>query len=163
MTSLVPAPPLKFNAIASGRTFNLRDYIGRPVILLFADYNTGRATRDVVIGIRRHYPDFTRLPIAIIVDLHVVPKIFRGTAERVMENAYRDAATEVPDNFDAADHLILLPDWTGEIVRAYNIGDVSKLIHLVAVSPESTIHASYQGPNLLPVALKFIDELLPAV
>lgn len=152
-----PAPPINLKAIASGRVFRLEEHRGRPVILLFADHNTGHNTRDVVIPIRRQYPDFAEVPIATIVDLHVVPKLFQRMAEQFMESAYRKAAAEVPPGYDPADHLVLLPDWSGTITRAYGIGDVSKQIYLVAVDPKGIIGDMYQGSHPAEKALSFLD------
>lgn len=151
------APPINLKAIASGRFFRLEDHRGRPVILLFVDHNTGYKTREVVIAIRRRYPDFAEVPIATVVDLHVVPKLFQRVAEQFMESAYRKAAAEVPPGFDPADHLVLLPDWSGTITRAYGIGDVSKQIYLVAVDARGVISHKYQGPRLAEQALTFLE------
>lgn len=159
MTS-VSAPPIEIKAIGSGRTFRLSDYSGRPVLLLFVDYNTARSTRDVVVGLRRRYSDFDRLAIAIVVDLHIVPKLLRGTAERIMETAYHGAADEIPAGFNPADHLILLPDWSGDILQAYGIDGVGHQIHMVLISPHGTINASYQGDDLLKKAVEFIEQLI---
>lgn len=153
-----PAPVFTLKAIASGRIFRLDQHLGRPVLLLFVDHNTGRKTREPVITIRQQYPDFTEVPIAIIVDLHVIPKLFQGTAERFMESAYHTAAAEVPSGFDPADHLVLLPDWRGQVPRAYGIGDVSKQICLVMVNSDGTIHDKYQGPKLAERALAFLKR-----
>jgi hypothetical protein len=142
-----PAPRFELKAIASGRTFRLQDYYGKPVVLLFVDYNTGRSTREVVISLRRIYPEFNKVPIALIVDLRIVPKLFRGTATRVMESAYKQAATEIPASEDPGDHLILLPDWTGDVFKAYQVGDVSRNIYVVLVGINGRVAAVYQGQN----------------
>jgi hypothetical protein len=153
------APRFELRAIASGRTFRLQDYQGKPVVLLFVDYNTGRSTREVVKSLRRIYPEFNKVPIALIVDLRIVPKLLRGTATRVMESAYKQAATEIPANEDPADHLILLPDWTGVIFKAYQIEDVSRDMHLVLVDINGRIATVYQGQNLTQTALDWLNSI----
>lgn len=105
------------------------------------------------MGVRRSIPDAEQLPLALIVDLRVVPRLLRGTAERFMEGAYKEAASEVPDGYDPADHLILLPDWTGAVFGAYGVGDVSRFPHLVLVSPEGRIVASVQGADSVSAVL----------
>jgi len=160
MTIAGHAPLFSLSAVSSGRVFRLIDYRGRPVLLLFVDHNTGRSTREVVIAVRRRYPNFTALPIAIVVDLRIVPRLLRKTAERIMETAYRSAADDVPAGFDPSEHLILLPDWTGEIATAYHAGDVSRYMHLVAVAPDGMIHDTYQGSSPAQQAVNMLAPLM---
>lgn len=134
--------------------------MGRPVLLLFVDYNTGRATREVVISLRQHYPDFSKLPIALIVDLRVVPKLLRGTATRIMEVAYKQAAGEIPTGYDPSEHLILLPDWTGEIFDAYHVGAVNQYMKLVIIGPDGSVNATYQGPDASRAAYNLVGSIM---
>jgi len=155
-----PAPPFKLKAVASGRLFQPADYLGRPVLLLFVDHNTGRAAQEIVVGVRRRYPDFARLAIALIVDARVVPRLIRGVAESMMAAGYREAAAQIPADHDPADHLILLPDWSGDVVRAYRVGDVSKEIALVLVGADGLVAATYHGPSPTQAALELVHPLM---
>lgn len=155
-----PAPFFSLKAIASGRNFRLADFKGKPILLLFVDYNTGRSTREVVISLRQEYPDFGRLPIALVVDLRIVPRLLRNTATHFMEIAYKQAAGEVPAGYDPADHLILLPDWSGEVFSAYQVGQVDKQIKLVIIDPDGVIKGSYQGPDTIRVALDLVRPFM---
>jgi hypothetical protein len=152
-----PAPQFELRAIASGRTFRIQDYIGRPVLLLFVDYNTGRSTREVVQSLRRAYPEFHKLPIALVVDLRIVPGLLRGTAIRIMESAYKQAATEIPAGADPADHLILLPDWSGNVFSDYQVGNVNQYMHLILIGANGRIAATYQGQNPTQTALGWLN------
>lgn len=154
-----PAPLFTLPTVATGRTFDLAAYRGRPVILMFVDQNTARATRDVVITLRQRIPSHELLPIAIVVDLTVIPKLLRGVAEGFMERAYQEEAAGVPPGFDPADHLMLLPDWNGEVAALYGVGDVSRQIAVVAVNPDGFIHGSYQGPNAANETLGFLRSM----
>ena len=62
-----------------------------------------------------------------MIDARVVPRLFRGTAEGMMEREYREAAAAMPKGYDPAEHLILLPDWKGEVVRAYGVDHLGLL------------------------------------
>jgi hypothetical protein len=57
-------------------------------------------------------------------------------AEGIMESSYREVAAAIPKGYDPADHLILLPDWSGDVVRAYGVGSVSREIALVLIGPD---------------------------
>lgn len=130
------------------------------MLLLFVDYNTGRSTREVVMALRSRYPDFEQIPIALIVDLRIVPKLLRGAAGRVMESAFHQASAEVPDGYDPADHLILLPDWNGQVFKAYGIGDVNRHMQMVLIGRDGMIREVYQGPNESQVALDLVQPYL---
>ena len=154
------APPFKLKAVATGRIFQPADHAGRPVLLIFVDHNTGRASQDVVVALRRKYPEYHLLPIALIVDARIVPRLARGIAEGMMEKGFREAAAEIPKGYDPADHLILLPDWTGETVRAYGVGNVSREIALVLIGPDGRVAATYHGPDPARAALELVRPLL---
>lgn len=154
-----PAPLFTLPTVATGRTFDLAAYRGRPVILMFVDQTTARATRDVVIALRQRIPSHDLLPIAIVVDLSVIPKLLRGIAEGFMERAYQEEAAGVPSGFDPADHLMLLPDWSGEVAALYGVGDAGKQIAIVAVDPAGVVHGTYQGPNAAEEGLGFLRSM----
>ncbi|MFO7663507.1 MAG: hypothetical protein R6X18_13060 [Chloroflexota bacterium] len=133
--------------------------MGKPVLLLFVDYNTGRSTQEVVKALRRVYPDHNKVPIALVVDLRSVPKLLRGTAARVMEAAYKHAATEIPSAEDPADHLILLPDWSGNVFKGYQVGNVNKDLYLILIGANGRIAAVYQGQNPTQAALDWLNSI----
>lgn len=155
-----PAPAFSLKAIASGRVFRPADHLGRALLLVFVDHNTGRAAQAIVETLRRRYPDHRQLAIALVVDARVVPRLLRGVAEGIMESSYREAAAAVPAGFDAADHLILLPDWSGDVVRAYRIGNVSREIALVLIGPDGIVQAGYHGPDPASRALGLAQSVL---
>lgn len=161
-TSLLgrPAPPFSIKAIASGRSFRLGEHLGKPVLLLFANHVTGRGAQEIVEHVRRHYSRFAQLPIALIIDARIVPRLLRGVAQGQMEKEYREAAAQVPSGFDPADHLILLPDWGGEIVRAYHVTNLGQAIAVVLVGPDGSVVAQYQGADPAPTALTMVREVL---
>lgn len=155
-----PAPPFALKAIASGRIFRPADYGERAVLLIFANHNTGRSAQTVVERLRRRYPHFEQLAIALVIDARIVPRLFRGTAEGRMEKEYREVATAIPKGFDPADHLILLPDWSGEITRAYHANDLNHHVHLVLIGPDGVVRADYHGPEPAARAVELMQLLM---
>jgi hypothetical protein len=140
--------------------FQPADHVGRPLLLIFVDHNTGRASQPIVETLRRRYPDHRQLAIAVVVDAQIVPRLLRGMAEGIMESQYREVATAIPKGYDPADHLILLPDWSGAVVRAYGVGSVSREIALVLIGPDGRTQAHYHGPNPAARALALAQALL---
>ena len=154
------APPFSLKAVATGRIFRPADYRGRAVLLIFADHNTGRSAQAVVERLRRRYSQFELLAIALVIDARIVPRLFRGTAEGRMEKEYRETAAAIPSGYDPADHLILLPDWNGEVTRAYRAGDLGRAIHLFLIGPDGLISGEYHGPDPAARALEMVQALL---
>ena len=69
------------------------------MLLVFVSGLAARNSRDIVVGIRRHFPDFDPLPLAVIINLAAVPRLVRGTVKSFMESAYRDAVGEIPSGY----------------------------------------------------------------
>lgn len=155
-----PAPPFSLQAVATGRIFSPADYLGRAVLLIFADHNTARSTQAVVERLRRRYPQFERLAIAVVIDARIVPRLFRGAVEGLMEKEYRQAAAAIPKGYDPADHLILLPDWGGEIIRAYGAAGLGQAVHLFLIGPDGLTKGEYHGPDPAARALEMVQALL---
>lgn len=155
-----PAPPFSLKTVATGRIFKPADYRGRAVLLIFADHNTGRSAQSVVERLRRRYPQFERLAIALVIDTRIVPRLLRGMAEGRMEKEYREAAAAIPQGYDPADHLILLPDWNGEVTRAYGAADLGRHLHLFLIGPDGLIKADYHGSDPATRAPEMVQALL---
>ena len=154
------APTFTLEAVGNGRAFNLSAYQGRNVLLIFVSGFAARSSRDIVIDVRRHFPEFARLPLAIIVNLAAVPKLLHGAVKGFMESAYRDAVREIPPGFAADEHLIILPDWSGKITSAYFFNDLGNEIHLVCISPEGKILADFHGPDAVSNTISLLQEVL---
>lgn len=153
-------PHLELEAVASGRRFTLSDYRDRTVLLIFVSAYEARSTRDVVIPVRQQFPDFDRLPIAIVINLRSVPKLLRGTVTRFMSAAYQEAAADIPSEYDPADHLILLPDWTGTVTRTFSIDHSVATLHLVVIDPDHKIGGTFYGKGAIDRAIDLIRGYL---
>jgi peroxiredoxin len=156
------APDFSLTAVATKRVFKLSAYRGRAVVLVFVDINSARQSREIVVELRRRYPEFARLAIAVVVDLRLVPSLLRGMAEGIMVTAYRGAAAEVPSGHDPAEHLILLQDWDGKVSRAYAAGDVSRRVRLVVIDADGRVRASESPADAAAAALDIVSGLLDA-
>lgn len=154
-----PAPPFEMKAVANNQVVRVNDSPRTPLLLTFVNVNTATSARDVVIAVRRQVPDHRALQVANVVDLRSVPRLLRGTAARVMESVYHRAAGEIPDTYQARDHLLLLPDWEGKIFEAYRVPDVGRWPALVAVDALARIHASYHGADPEAAAVRMVHTL----
>lgn len=155
-----PAPTFRLTTIGSKRLFSLSELRGQWVMLLFADYSTATAARQTLEAVRRSYPDHNQLAVAIVIDLLMVPRFLHGAAERFIEGAYRDAAKQIPDGYDPADHLIMLPDWSHKIANGYGIGNVGQYPAVVLIDPQGQIAAVFQVPDAARASVSLLREKL---
>lgn len=154
------APGFTGTAVSSNRSFSLQAWRGQPVLLLFAGYRTAAETQEVARTIRRKYPQHTAVLLAIIIDLQSVPRLMRGVAQAAMATAVGDATRQIPDGYDPADQLIILPDWTGDICKAYAVADAGRQMALVLVDATGQVHATYQGTQIKEQALHLVTSLI---
>lgn len=152
-----PAPNFTLDSIATNRQVSLEIANGRCLIMLFVGYQTAKASETIVKGVRKQYPSLDTLQMINIVDMRPVPRLMRGMAEGIMKGAYEKAREQIPDGYDPADYLILLPDWKGTTFNAYGIKDVSQQIALVMIDPEGIVRQLYQGKQPIQACLTFLD------
>lgn len=138
--------------------FKLAGLRGRKVLLLFVDRHTAPAARDLVEQLRRRQPDHEALTVALVIDLHSVPKMLRGTAERFIESTYHEGAALIPAPYDPADHLILLPDWTGQLFDGYHIDRNSPGMAAVFIDEEGKIAAIIHDADTPRKVMALVDD-----
>jgi len=152
------APDFKLRAIPTKRKVEIPSESGVPMLLVFMGAQTATQIEDVVKNVRLYQPDPAQLLIVNVVDLRGVPKLLRKMAETVMRASYDQAAAQLPDEFDPAEHLILVPDWKGKIFKALGIRDASKNLAIVALNAAGQVIGHYQGEAIVPVALELIGK-----
>ncbi len=154
------APEFTLETVATKRTVGIPDSLPLTMILLFQDQNTVDTARNVNAAVRDVYPDAEDVIVASVVDMSGVPRLMRKMAEKVLDRAYDKAAAEIPDGHDPADFIMLLPDWTGRVFKAFDAGDVSRKALMVIVDYEGNIVTQKRGGNLGQAALKELDKLV---
>ena len=151
-----PAPDFALTAVVSERTVSPQNTPGR-LLLIFHGYETAVLAGSVIAGVREVHPDPQQLLIASVADLRVVPRLLKGMAEKIMRDAYQQAAQQVPPEENAADHVVILPDWAGTVFEAYGVPKSNGQVALVLVDEESQIGGSYLGDAPLAGALTLLD------
>jgi hypothetical protein len=151
-----PAPDFSLTAVVSQRTVSPHDTPGK-LLLIFHSYETAALAGSVIAGLRDLHPDPQRLLIASVADLRVVPRLLKGVAEKIMRDAYAQAAQQVPRGQDAADHVIILPDWAGTVFDTYRVPQSNGQVALVLVDEGAVIGGSYLGDAPLEGALSLLD------
>jgi hypothetical protein len=141
-------PAVTIKAIGSGREVALRA-IGKPAVLMFHAKPTaeqvGKINKDVRTQARdRGLADFL---VASVVDLHSVPKLFRGFAEGAMLDSYNAAAASLPAGEVARDMVVILPDWDGGLAKAAGLKEVDKVVGVVVLDGEGSLLGRFQTAN----------------
>jgi len=151
-------PPINLKAAGSKINIPL-DKLGVPTVLLFLWQETevlGYKVRDAV---REKYPEPSQVLIINLADLRGLPKMMRGMAERGLAKGYKKMVNELPDGVRAHEHVIILPDWKGEVVDAVGAGDTHKTPAVAVMDAEGEIIGLYHGDDLATAAMDFLKNV----
>lgn len=163
-TSLTPgaeAPPFILTALGSGRQIAPTGN-NHALLLVFHDQNTVTQVQAMQEALRSRYADAGQLQIASVVNMQAVPVFLRGVAETVMKASYSKAAAAMPPGMDAADYVVILPDWDGAVSKAYGALKIDRQPRLVLLDPQGAVSAVYQDMEIGAAALAMIERLLGA-
>jgi all-trans-retinol 13,14-reductase len=152
-------PPMK--AIGSGRELILNS-IGKRSVLLFHTADTAEDAERINQAVRAVdvYQACTFITIANIVDLHSVPKLFRGFAEKSMRESFDKASKSIPQGQDPQDYVIILPDWDGKATKCFGLGDTSKVVGLAVLDEQGGVVGTYQGNEPESHVLELLQKAL---
>jgi prolycopene isomerase len=153
-TQAQQAPAFALEVIGGTRQVKLSDFAGRPVVLLFNSAKTAEAANAVNLRLRSHQPDHRALPIVTVVDLHSIPKPFRGIARGSMKKSYSEAVAGARQVFsvrgeqlpaDMTEVVCIAPDWDGKVATAYDVGNLDQDVVAVLIGPDGAIVGKSRG------------------
>ena len=98
-------------------------------------------------AVRARFPRADEVLVAHVIDLHKVPSLFRKVAEGVLAGEYRKAAGDLTDGQDPHDHVVMLPDWQGDVAKSLDLPDPSTTICGAVISPDGDVMGTYAGTN----------------
>ena len=139
-----------------GHSVSLGEFRGRTVIVMFGGRDSSEQIKKAAQTIRDdHHPD--DLPILSVSDLEAVPRpariIAKSQLKKAFEEAVRDqsaqleAAGKQPPE-DPAKSIVMLMDWSGEVVSSYGMSGVDKEAAGVVVDGDGQIRGSGSGEQL---------------
>lgn len=155
-----PAPQFTITAVKSGRRVSQSDCRGTVLGLLFHGRENYRAAVEINTSVRPVYPSAAEVTLASVLDLTVVPRLLHRAVKPMLEQAYEQAAREMPAGYDPADYVFLLPDWNGALYKAFRVKNADKVAALVIIDGAGTVIGSYQGPQLGEAALKLVQQAI---
>ncbi len=154
------APAVTLKAAGSNREVTL-NAIGRRSVLLFHTADTSEDAERINQAIRAvdEYQTCQSVTIANVVDLHSVPKLFRGFAEKSMRESYDKASKSIPQGQDSQNYIIILPDWDGKATQGFGLGDTSKIVGLAVLDEQGGVVGTYQGNEPERHALELLKKV----
>jgi hypothetical protein len=157
-----PAPDFALTAVKSGRQISPASAKGNVLGLVFHGRETVQAVVEINKAVRPLYPEPKPVILVSVLDLSIVPRLFQGAVRPMLEQAYDQAAREIPKGYDPADYAFLLPDWTGSVTKAFKVKNTSKQAAVVVIDPAGIVVGSYQGPQPGPATLALVQRALKA-
>ncbi|MGB3635836.1 MAG: hypothetical protein WA982_17500 [Rubrobacteraceae bacterium] len=152
------APDFSLLASGSGRRVTLRGNDGRPVVLIFHLQGTAPTAREINRAVRERYPNPEEVLVASVIDLSIVPPVYWMTVGLVLNQAYEQAAAELPTDTDPAEYVVILPDWGGRVSRSYGVRRTNRAAAIVIIDRDSYIAGFYQGERPVEAVLEVLEQ-----
>ncbi len=120
---------------------------GRPAVLIFH----GRENRDVACAVaqtvRNIYTDATSVITLSVVDLSMFPRVMRRLVRSDLDRAFDHAAVNLSGDRDPESHIIIIPDHSGEMTRAWGFRDTDRIVSCVVLDADWRVHARTTGTD----------------
>jgi hypothetical protein len=150
-------PAEKLTAVVSGIEIDLAG-IGRPSVLVFHGQDTAAAAMEVNNAVRAAFPDPAEVLVASVIDLRQFPSMFHAMVKPELDKAYHKAAGKLPEGANAADLIVLLPDWKGATHDACGVTDSTKAAAVVIAAADGSILARSQSEGLGAAAVTALQN-----
>lgn len=154
-----PAPSFRLTAAVSGRVIGPGLVGERPLVLLFHNQHTLAAVRELQEAVRQRYPSAQAVLVASVADTSKAPRLLRGVVEAALKHAYAEASKFVPAGFDPADYVIILPDWSGAVTKAFGVGNVDREGEVVVIDGMGRLVGKHRGQQPGQAALSLLARI----
>ena len=132
-------------------------HLDRPAVFLCFAQATQDEADPIEAAIRAQYTA-SQVLVGHVVDLHGVPRMFRGAAERILNSEYEKAVAALPEGATAEDYVVILPDWDGAFVKSLRLAeDVSKRLAVAVFGQDGTLLGTAQGDSATEVCLELLS------
>ncbi len=159
------APDFTLDHVA-GHKVSLSDFSGQRFLMLFGGRESANQVMDGIASLRRtHLPD--ALTIVGVSDLRAAPRPARILVKSQMKKAYEDAvqanAADLeragrPAPADPSKDVVMLLDWSGEVIDSYGVVDADKEAAAVLVAADGSIVGSGTGTQLAEQILALLAD-----
>jgi peroxiredoxin len=149
------APDFKLDHIL-GHSVSLGDYRGRTVVVVFGGKDSAPQLKEGIKTIRAvHGPD--ELPIIGVSDLQGAPRAARIIVKSQLKKAYAEAVSDEaewtaaagkPAREDPSKDVVMLMDWSGDVVGSYGLTGVDREAIGVVIDGSGKTRGSGSGTQL---------------
>jgi hypothetical protein len=150
-------PPITITAVGSKVKVSLHQ-LGRPAVLLFLWQETESLGDEVRQVVREKYPEPAQVLIINLADLRGMPRLMHGMVERELEKGYQRTVAKLPEGARPANHVIILPDWKGEVVDTVGAGDTHATPAVAVLNAQGEVVGVHQGQELADAAMVLLEQ-----
>ena len=150
-------PPITITAVGSKARLTLNN-LKRPALLLFLWQETEALGEEVRAAVREKYPEPAQVLIINLADLRGIPRLMHKIAEREFAKGYKRTVAKLPEGATPAHHVIILPDWKGEVADAVGVSDTHSTPAVAALNAAAEIVGVYQGLDLVEATLTLLES-----
>jgi hypothetical protein len=151
------APKATLTAIGSGRKIDLRQ-TGILTLLVCHGQDSADEATQVHTALRESYPLPSTLMTASLVNLKIVPRMFRGVAEAAIRKAYNEAVGKLEKGQNPKEYIVILPDWDGSVTAALGLRNTASNAGVAILDGEGNLLETYQGADLASTAVSLLAK-----
>ena len=152
-------PSITITAAGSKRKIPL-DKLGRPALLLFLWQETEALADGVREIVREKYPRPEQVLIVNLADLRGIPRLLRSMVEPEMAKGYKRTVEKLPPGTERPhEHVIILPDWKGEVAQAVGVDGTHETPAVAVMDADGRIGGHYQGMDLAGAAMELLEKV----
>jgi hypothetical protein len=145
-------------AVGTGRTIDVTG-LDRPAVFLCFAQATQHDAEPIEAAVRERFTA-SEVLIGHVVDLHTVPRMFKGMAEHILKSEYDKAVSELPEGERAEDYVIILPDWDGTFVGSLGLAEeVSKRLAVAVFGRDGSLLGTEQGDDAAASCLALLSGI----
>jgi hypothetical protein len=130
-----------------------------PTVVICLAQETEKDAATVEDAVRQRFPKAREVLVVDVIDLRSVPGMFRKIAEGMLASEHKKAVEALADGLDAQDHVVMLPDWQGDVAKSLNLPEPSKTVCGAVLSADGDVIGTWEGTNAANV-LMLIDYAL---
>ena len=144
-------------SIGTNRTIDVT-HLDRLAVFFCFGQETQHDAESIERAIRAQY-SAAEVLIGHVVDLHSVPRMFRGMAEGILKSEYDKAVAALSVGETAEDYVVVLPDWDGAFIKSLAFAeDVSKRLGVAVFGRNGTLLGTVQSTDSAPKAIELLER-----
>ena len=151
------APRITLTAIGSKRKIDLC-HTGIITLLVCHGQETADEATQVHAAVRERYPLASTLLAASLVNLRIVPRMFRGVAETAIRKAYHEAIPQLKEGQEPDKYIVILPDWDASVTNSLGLRNTNSTPGIVILDGDGNVLEVFRGADLASTAVSLLAK-----